>query len=117
MKFKIDENLPVETADLLRQAGHEATTVLEQNFGGAADPQIASVCQQAGLALITLDLDFADIRVYPPGQFPGFVVLRLKQQDKPYILEFFTQLIPVFSKEPLERRLWIVEESRIRIRN
>ena len=34
MKFKIDENLPVEIAELLRQKGYEATTVMEQSLGG-----------------------------------------------------------------------------------
>ncbi|OIP41794.1 hypothetical protein AUJ95_02720 [Candidatus Desantisbacteria bacterium CG2_30_40_21] len=34
MKFKVDENLPVEVADLLRQAGYDATTVVEQHLGG-----------------------------------------------------------------------------------
>ncbi|HLP44906.1 MAG TPA: DUF5615 family PIN-like protein [Candidatus Kapabacteria bacterium] len=29
MKFKIDENLPVEIAVLLRQKGYDATTVIE----------------------------------------------------------------------------------------
>ena len=35
MKFKIDENLPTEAADLLRSAGHDAVTVGEQRLGGA----------------------------------------------------------------------------------
>ncbi len=30
MRFKIDENLPVEVAELLRRLGHDATTILEQ---------------------------------------------------------------------------------------
>jgi predicted nuclease of predicted toxin-antitoxin system len=29
MKFKVDENLPVEVAQLLREAGHDVLTVLE----------------------------------------------------------------------------------------
>lgn len=33
MRFKVDENLPVEAAEVLRQAGHEAATVLEQQHG------------------------------------------------------------------------------------
>jgi uncharacterized DUF497 family protein len=32
MKFKIDENLPVEAAESLRQMGYEATMVLEQGL-------------------------------------------------------------------------------------
>ena len=34
MKFKIDENLPREVAALLRDAGHDAMTVVDQGLGG-----------------------------------------------------------------------------------
>jgi predicted nuclease of predicted toxin-antitoxin system len=37
MKFKIDENLPVEAAELIRNEGYDAVTVWDQNLGGAAD--------------------------------------------------------------------------------
>lgn len=65
---------------------------------------------------MTLDEDFADIRNYPPAEFPGLIVLHLRQQDKPYVLDVLTRLVQVFRREPLERHLWIVEESRVRIR-
>lgn len=34
VQFKLDENLPDEAADLLRAAGHDALTVLDQHLGG-----------------------------------------------------------------------------------
>lgn len=117
MRFKIDENLPIDVAELLRHEGHNAITVVDQDLGGEADSHIVRVCQQEERALITLDTDFADIRAYPPKQFPGLVVLRLRWQDKPHILEVLGRLTPVFSSEVLEGRLWIVEEERIRIRD
>jgi predicted nuclease of predicted toxin-antitoxin system len=116
MKFKIDENIPNEVAELIRQTDYDAATVLEQNLGGSADTDIASLCQKERRVFVTLDTDFADIRAYPPKQFYGLIVLRLKRQDKPYVLQIFTRLIRMFPDEPLERRLWIVEEGRIRIR-
>ena len=116
MEFKVDENLPVEIADLLCQVGHDAVTVVEQHLEGASDSDIASVCQEEGRALITLDIDFADIRAYPPAQFPGLIVLRLHRQDKPHVLEVIKRLTPLLSSEPLEHLLWIVEETRLRIR-
>ncbi len=39
MKFKIDENLPIEIAELLREAGYDAMTVEEQNMSSADRPQ------------------------------------------------------------------------------
>ena len=79
MRFKADENLPVEVAEALRQAGHNASTVLEQQYGGSADEQLATLCQRESQVLVTLDMDFADIRNYPPAGFPGLVVLHLKR--------------------------------------
>jgi hypothetical protein len=62
MKFKIDENLPIEVAELLRQTGYDATTVLEQDLGGSADTHLASLCQEERRVFVTLDTDFGDIR-------------------------------------------------------
>ena len=116
MQFKIDENLPIEAAHLLRQIGHNAVTVSEQHLSGSPDPDVASVCQREGRALVTLDTGFADIRAYPPRQFPGLIVLRVRWQDKAHVLEILEHLKPLLSSEPLENHLWIVEETRVRIR-
>jgi len=116
VRFKVDENLPVEAAELLRQSGHDAMTVLEQGSSGSADAHLAALCQQETRALLTLDMDFADIRAYPPADFPGLIVLRLWRQDKPYVLDVLARLLQVLQAELLVGPLWIVEENRIRIR-
>jgi predicted nuclease of predicted toxin-antitoxin system len=117
MKFKIDENLPIEVAEILNQKGYDAKTVIDQNLCGEDDPEIASVFQTEERVLITLDTDFGDIRTYPPGKYPGIIVLRLKRQDKPYILNVFTRIIDLLESEPLKSHLWIVDENQIRIRS
>lgn len=116
MKFKVDENLPGEAAEALRQVGHDASTVGEQGLSGGHDAVLVGVCRQEGRALLTLDLNFADIRLYPPQNYAGLVVLRLRRQDKPYVLQVVDRLIPMFDEEVLEQRLWIVEDNRVRIR-
>ena len=116
MRFKIDENLPVEVARLLREAGHEAATVRDQAMTGATDARLVSICREEDRLLMTLDTDFADIRAYPPGMAPGLVVLRLKRQDKPYVLDVVRRLLPIFETEPLARKLGVVDERHIRIR-
>ena len=115
MKFKVDENLPIEVVRLLENNGHDALTVLGQNLGGEPDSRIAQVCKEEKRALITLDTDFSDIRTYPPEEFFGLIVLRLITQDKPHVLSVVSRLINILFKEPLDRRLWIVEEGRVRI--
>ena len=75
MRFKLDENLSPTLASGFISAGHEAHSALEQALGGAADPRILEVCQLEGRALVTLDLDFANIQRYPPGRYSGIMVL------------------------------------------
>lgn len=117
MKFKIDENLPLELVNLLNAAGHDVASVLGQEMGGATDSMLAEHCRSEDRALMTLDVGFADIRRYPPERFPGLVVLRLRRHDTPYILDLVRQLLPRFSTEPLFSHLWIVEEGRLRVRS
>jgi len=59
----------MELAELFRVAGHDAVTVLDQILGGVKDPGLASECLRGG-AIVTLDMDFCDIRTYPPIQIP-----------------------------------------------
>ncbi|HJS74303.1 MAG TPA: DUF5615 family PIN-like protein [Vicinamibacteria bacterium] len=93
MKFKVDEHLPIELADLLKQAGHDAVTVHDERLGGAKDDELAPVCQREGRAFVTFDRGFSDIRSYPPSEYPGLVVFRLKSQDKPHVLKVCERLL------------------------
>lgn len=116
-RFKVDENLPLEVADLLATAGYETSTVHSQHLVGAPDPQLAEVCRGEDRALVTLDLDFADIQTYPPERYPGLVVLRLGRQDKSHVLEVLRRALERLTDEELRGRLWIIEEHRIRVRS
>ncbi len=116
MRFKTDENLPIEVAELLRRHGHDALSVIDQQLAGHPDPDVARVCQAEKRALVTLDLDFADMRAYPPGLYSGLVVLRPGMQAIPMILRLVEQMIQLLASEPLDGHLWIVEEQRVRIR-
>jgi len=116
MKFKIDENLPVEFAEVLRSFGYDAVTVLEQGIGGALDADLFSICRLEERILMSLDLDFTDIRFYPPDNSPGVVVFRVQPQDKLRLLECLHKTISVMKQEPVAGRLWIVEDDRIRVR-
>lgn len=116
MKFKIDENLPLEIAELLRSAHHDAATVMDQGLRGADDCLIIDACLRQGRVLVTLDLDFADVRAYPPQEFPGFMVLRVRRQDKRHLITVFRRVIPLIEREWVEHQLWIMEETRVRIR-
>ena len=117
MRFKLDENLPYELAALFSMAEHDAMTVFDQGLSGARDPDLASCCVHESRAIVTLDTDFSDIRAYPPSAYSGIVVFRLESQARDHILEIGARFLHVLSDASLKGQLWIVEESKIRVRD
>lgn len=116
MKFKIDENLPAEAAEILRASGFIADTVADEDLTGADDDTVASASQAEDRILVTLDLDFANIRAYPPGEHTGIIVLRVKSQDKRSVLAFIRRLAVALPNRNPSGELWIVDGNRIRFR-
>ena len=116
MKFKVDENLPAEYAEILRAAGHEADTVADQKLTGADDAALFERCQAEHRILLTLDLDFGNVRAYPPRSHSGVVVFRPRAQDKPTLVFLLKRLLPLFKNRPPKQQLWIVEHDRVRYR-
>ncbi|MGO8704506.1 MAG: DUF5615 family PIN-like protein [Candidatus Brocadiia bacterium] len=116
MLFKLDENLPRAAARILREQGHDALSALDQQMGGRPDPQLLEAVKLENRAFITLDLDFSDIRMYPPKTLPGIIVLRPARQDVRTLVSLLRNLQPLLECEQLAGRLWIVDEQRVRIR-
>src|SRR5688500_16026070 len=81
MRFKLDENQPEALVADLATAGHDAATCVQEGIADVGDPSIAAHAAAEGRILITFDLDFSDVRRYPPASHPGIVILRLHSQD------------------------------------
>ena len=84
----------------------------------APDAQIAQYAKTHQLTLLTADFDFADIRVYPPGDYFGIAVI-----DRPEnaTIAQVNALIERLIDDPqtlglLPGRLAIVDTRRIRLR-
>jgi len=60
MRLKLDENLSQAAAQILRQAGHEASTVAEERMAGADELALIAYCVEEARALVTMDLDFGN---------------------------------------------------------
>jgi predicted nuclease of predicted toxin-antitoxin system len=90
--------------------------VFDEGLRGSADEVIAERCHREERALVTLDLDFADIRTYPPAGSPGMIVLRVRNQSRRHILRVLSRVTTLLDKEPVAGRLWIVSDAGVRIR-
>lgn len=116
LRFKIDENVPVDAAQVLRAAGYDTHTVYDEALSGASDPSVAAACAREVRVLVTLDLDFSDLRAYPLGTHPGIVVLRPRAPDRQSTLALLARIVPLFACEPMAGCLWMVDAERVRVR-
>lgn len=112
---KLDENVPDSVAGFLRAAGHDVALAREQQLAGAADERLLTVAASEGRTLVTLDRDFTNILRHPPADTAGIVVIRLQDQTLPRIRQVATTLAERLSQESAKGRLWVMDESRLRI--
>lgn len=117
MHFKLDENLPASLRELLLQNGHNAETVIDEGLNGSTDRVLFAACQDEGRVIVTLDMDFANLKAYPPGNHRGIIVVRLKRQSAGQVLKAFERFLQK-SKYlgDLSGCTVIIEESRVRVR-
>ncbi len=118
MRFLVDANMPRSTLALLARLGHEAEFARDSGLGYAPDSQIAARARSTRAAILTRDVDFADIRHYPPADYQGIVVMRLPDDA---IAQYIVNLLERFLKQAelirqLPGHLVILESDRVRFR-
>ena len=114
-RFKLDENIPRDAEQLFGGAGHDVETALGEELGGAADRKLIDIARAEGRILVTLDVDFADIREYPPADSPGIWVLRTRSQAIESVLSLLRGALAILVTESPSNKLWIVEPGRVRV--
>lgn len=116
MRIKLDENLPIALRELLTRAGHDVDTSPQENHTGAEDSELWQAAQAAERFLITQDLDFSDIRSFPPGSHFGLLLIRLDHPSRSELLEKMRQILETEEFESWMRCLVVVTEHKIRVR-
>lgn len=115
MKFKLDENLGEGVRRRLAAAGHDVSTVVDQQMAGATDALVYRTCTDEGRVLVTLDLDFANPFVFDPRPTAGIIVLRLPRMHGPSdVAAVVDQLVIVAADRDVEAALWIVSVRGVR---
>ena len=116
MRFKLDENFGKRTLNIFQAAGHDVRTTLDEGMQGCSDRHLYDVCCKERRCLVTLDLDFSDVTRFPPEQGSGSAVIRVPRNPSLAVLEQLIRLfLQMLSRMTIDKNLWIVETSRIRI--
>jgi predicted nuclease of predicted toxin-antitoxin system len=115
--FVVDEALPRSLAEAIRSAGHEAVHIREIGLQGSSDTVVFDYAQRQGAVLVTPDLEFGDIREFPPGQHCGIVLLRMPRVSAPPRLAAeVVRLLRGVTEPDLKGNLVIIEPGHVRIR-
>jgi len=92
MKIKLDENLPLRLASLLKDLGHDVHTLHGEMLIGRSDSEIWEATQRESRFLITQDMDFSDIRQFAPGFHHGILLIRLRSPNRRNLVERIGEL-------------------------
>ncbi len=116
MKIKLDENVVREAVAVLRELGHDVTTVPEQEMSGWSDDDIWPVIQDESRLLVTLDKGFGDIRHYAPGSHRGVLLLRPDKHRPAAVAAFIIDVLQTITLEDIEGCIAVATPRGIRIR-
>jgi len=120
MRFKLDECVPVELADLFRAEGYEIDTVVDESLVGESDRFLVNRCKTENRVFVTADKGLGNIIEYPPKEFGGIVLLRPKGSNfesfKEVVSSLMDYLKPEEDKIDLNGKLAVVTpDKRIRV--
>jgi predicted nuclease of predicted toxin-antitoxin system len=66
MRFLLDANIPRSAIAAVSRLGHQVEFARDIGLSAAPDTQVSQHARKTGAALVTRDLDFSDVRNYPP---------------------------------------------------
>ncbi len=114
--LKLDENLSRHLKVRLSSLGHDVTTAGDEGLLSQLDTRVAAAAAQEQRMLLTLDVEFGDLRKYPPGSHPGVILFRPKRLGPLVVNEFVEHFIRTADLANLGGCVVVVEPSRIRVR-
>lgn len=116
MHIKVDEDLPTQVVERLRDQAYDASGVLDQNMGGWKDERLWQVVQAHGQFFITADKGFGDIRRYPPETHNGVLLLRPNEDGIRPMVELLDRVLASYHIDALSGLLIVATPQGIRIR-
>ena len=116
MKLKLDEHLSRRLKPILQALSHDVTTAADEGLLSQPDIAVAAEAKREGRMLMTLDLEFGDLRKYPPGDHPGIMLFRPRSFGPLAVNRFIAEFIRDAELQSLAGCVVVVDPSRVRVR-
>ena len=116
MLFIADANVFVPMVDGLRDMGHDVFDVKEKGLENLSDPEIFRLAQKERRILVTMDKDFSNILLYPPGEHQGIIVVKLYRLKVADATRLFLDAMDDIKPEDILGNLVIIDRNKTRIR-
>lgn len=116
MRIKLDENLSRHLAAILANEGHDASTAADEGLLGKSDADVGAAAHAEDRLVFSLDLDFADLRRFPPGTHPGIVVFRPRSMGPQAVNDFISAFVGTTDLAAIAGCIVVVDPNRVRVR-
>ena len=117
MKLKLDENLSRHLKPVLSALGHDARTAADEGLLSRPDSEIARAARDENRILLTLDVEFADLRKYPPGSHPGVILFWPFSLSPVSVNQFIADFIQHTDLDTLASCVAVVDPVHTRVRS
>lgn len=116
MSVLLDHNVPAKFTRLPNEWGYAASRLTEHLEADADDVDVIVLAQHLDAALLTIDLDFANILDYPPARYGGILVMRYPAVVEDAVTNTLHQALDDMYRDGLRGKLVIIEPTRYRVR-
>lgn len=116
MTILIDHCVPRRYQRLLDEWGYETYLTIDYLPADATDKRIIEFLLDKDYVLLTIDKGFANVTDYPPGKYPGIIVLRHKSGDEVDLDQILQMMLRELYRDQLRGTLVIVSPGRYRTR-
>jgi predicted nuclease of predicted toxin-antitoxin system len=116
MNIFADECVFGPTIKFLRDKGHDVVTVHDFALNGHEDTEILAFATAYHRILLTIDLDFGNIRHYPPEHHGGVIILRVRPSTLGQVHIVLAEFLQMTVPETLENTLVVIDHNKIRVR-
>jgi predicted nuclease of predicted toxin-antitoxin system len=114
LQLLADECVYNATTDFLLNLGYDVVTAHGLGLSGADDDVIIDKAVALGRVLLTRDMDFSNILLYPPARYLGIVVLKMNPATMHAVHQVLKQALA--RTRDLAGALLVVDRNKFRLR-